>query len=98
MIETGKAIDNSLFIDNDGIPYLFFDHFNDGLNIWGAELKENLLEIKPGTMHKCIHVSQEWEEALQEVNAVYLAFFDHLVGPDTRLYFPDMCLLQEVHA
>jgi len=68
MIENEKAIDNSLFIDDDGTPYLFFDRFNDGLNIWVAELEENLLEIKPGTMHKCIHVSQEWEEVWPRVN------------------------------
>ncbi|SHJ80305.1 Glycosyl hydrolases family 43 [Tangfeifania diversioriginum] len=68
MIENEKAIDNSLFIDGDGTPYLFFDRFNDGLNIWVAELEENLLEIKPGTMHKCINVSQEWEEVWPRVN------------------------------
>ena len=34
MIEDEKCIDNSLFIDTDGKPYLFFDRFNDGLNIW----------------------------------------------------------------
>ncbi len=68
MIETEKAIDNSLFIDDDGTPYLFFDRFNDGLNIWVAELEENLIDIKPGTMHKCINVSQEWEEVWPRVN------------------------------
>lgn len=68
MIEGEKAIDNSLFIDDDGKPYLFFDRFNDGLNIWVAELEENLLEIKPETMVKCIHVSQPWEEVWPRVN------------------------------
>lgn len=68
MIEGEKAIDNSLFIDDDGKPYLFFDRFNDGLNIWVAELEENLLEIKPETMVKCIHVSQPWEEIWPRVN------------------------------
>lgn len=68
MIETEKTIDNSLFIDDDGKPYLFFDRFNDGLNIWVAELEENLLEIKQETMQKCINVSQEWEEVWPRVN------------------------------
>ncbi len=36
MIAGEKCIDNSLFIDDDGKPYLFFDRFNDGLNIWVA--------------------------------------------------------------
>ncbi|MDR2040157.1 MAG: glycoside hydrolase family 43 protein [Bacteroidales bacterium] len=68
MIENEKCIDNSLFIDDDGKPYLFFDRFNDGLNIWVAELTDDLLEIKPETMHPCIHVSQEWETVWPRVN------------------------------
>jgi len=68
MIEDEKCIDNSLFIDDDGRPYLFFDRFNDGLNIWVAELEENLIDIKPETMHKCINVSQEWEKVWPRVN------------------------------
>lgn len=68
MIEDEKCIDNSLFIDDSGKPYLFFDRFNDGLNIWSAELEDNLQNIKPGTMKKCIHVSQPWEEVWPRVN------------------------------
>jgi beta-xylosidase len=68
MIEGEKCIDNSLFIDDDDKPYLFFDRFNDGLNIWVAELEENLINIKPETMHKCINVSQEWEKVWPRVN------------------------------
>ena len=63
-----KCIDNSLFIDDDGTPYLFFDRFNDGLNIWVAELEKDLMTIKKETMHPCIHVSQEWEEVWPRVN------------------------------
>ncbi|MFZ5431501.1 MAG: glycoside hydrolase family 43 protein [Bacteroidota bacterium] len=68
MIENEKCIDNSLFIDDDGKPYLFFDRFNDGLNIWVAELEADLITVRPGTMHKCIHVSQPWEEIWPRVN------------------------------
>ena len=68
MIEGEKCIDNSLFIDDNGKPYLFFDRFNDGLNIWVAELEDNLLNIRPETMHKCINVSQPWEEVWPRVN------------------------------
>lgn len=68
MIEGEKCIDNSLFIDDDGKPYLFFDRFNDGLNIWLAELEDNLLNLKPETMHKCINVSKPWEEVWPRVN------------------------------
>ena len=68
MIADEKCIDNSLFIDDNGKPYLFFDRFNDGLTIWVAELEDNLTEIKKETMHKCIHVSQAWEEVWPRVN------------------------------
>ena len=63
-----KSIDTSLFIDDDGTPYLFFDRFNDGLNIWVAELEKDLMTIKKETMHPCIHVSQAWEEVWPRVN------------------------------
>lgn len=68
MLDSEKAIDNSLFIDDDGKAYLFFDRFNDGLNIWVAELNDDLLSIKTETMHPCIHVSQAWEEVWPRVN------------------------------
>ena len=68
MIEDEKCIDNSLFIDDDGTPYLYFDRFNDGLNIWVAELEDDLETIKEGTLTKCINVSQPWEEVWPRVN------------------------------
>ncbi|WP_339739009.1 glycoside hydrolase family 43 protein [uncultured Sunxiuqinia sp.] len=68
MIEDEKCIDNSLFIDDDGTPYLLFDRFNDGLNIWVAELEDDLIQIKPETMTKCVNVSQAWEEVWPRVN------------------------------
>lgn len=68
MIDGEKCIDNSLFIDDDGKAYLFFDRFNDGLNIWVARLSDNLLAILPETLHRCIHVSQPWEEVWPRVN------------------------------
>ncbi len=68
MIDDEKCIDNTLFIDDTGKAYLFFDRFNDGLNIWSAELEDNLLNIKKETMKKCINVSQPWEEVWPRVN------------------------------
>lgn len=68
MIDGEKCIDNSLFIDDDGKPYLFFDRFNDGLNIWVAELEDDLITLKTETMKKCINVSQPWEKVWPRVN------------------------------
>ena len=67
MIEGEKAIDNSLFMD-EGKPYLLFCRFNDGLNIWVAELEDDLITMKKETIHKCINVSQKWEEVWPRVN------------------------------
>lgn len=63
-----KNIDNHLFIDDDGRAYLFFDRFNDGLNIWVADLADDLQSIKPETMTKCVAVSQDWERCEGRVN------------------------------
>lgn len=68
MIADEKAIDNSLFIDDDGTPYLSFVRFNDGNNIWIAELEEDLVTLKKETMRPCMHVSQAWEEVWPRVN------------------------------
>lgn len=68
MIEDEKCIDNSLFIDDDGTPYLTFVRFNDGNNVWIAELEDDLKTLKKETMKKCIHVSQPWEEVWPRVN------------------------------
>ena len=67
IIENEKCIDNSLVFDN-GIPYMLFNRFNDGIVIWIAEMEDNLMEIKPETMVQCIHVSQPWEEIWPRVN------------------------------
>lgn len=68
IIENEICIDNSLFIDDDGTPYLFFCRFNDGLNVWMAEMNDDLLTIKDETMRPCIHTSQQWEQIWPRVN------------------------------
>ncbi len=68
MIANEKCIDNTLFIDDDGKAYTYFDRFNDGLNIWVAELESDLQTIKMATLKKCINVSQPWEEIWPRVN------------------------------
>jgi beta-xylosidase len=57
-----KSIDSSLFVDEDGTPYLFFVRFNDGNNVWVAQLNNDYVTLKTETLHPCIHVSQSWEQ------------------------------------
>lgn len=67
MIGWEKCIDNTLFIDDDGSKYMFFDRFNDGLNIWSVKLNDDM-SIDKNTLRPCIHVSQKWEEVWPRVN------------------------------
>lgn len=68
MIADEKCIDSSLFIDDDGTAYLSFVRFNDGNNIWIAELEKDFITIKRETLRPCIHMSQKWEEVWPRVN------------------------------
>ena len=64
-----KGIDNSLFIDKDGKPYLFWVNFTEsGLQSWVAELEEDCSTIIEGTEKMCIATSQEWEKVWPSVN------------------------------
>jgi beta-xylosidase len=68
MLPDEKSIDNSLFIDDDGTPYMVFDRFNDGLNIWIARLEPDLVTLRTETLTPCIRMSQAWEEVWPTVN------------------------------
>lgn len=61
------CIDNTLFTDDDGRHYMYYDRFNDGNNIWVAELEPDLRRLRPGTERKCLCVSQPWERRMGRV-------------------------------
>ncbi|MDR1682846.1 MAG: family 43 glycosylhydrolase, partial [Candidatus Symbiothrix sp.] len=64
-----KAIDHSLFIDDDGKAYLFFVRFTDGNAIWTAELENDYKTIKNNTLHLCFAANTSgWEADLGKVN------------------------------
>lgn len=56
-----KGIDSSLFIDDDGTPYIFFDRFTNGNVIWVAQLENDWTTIKEETLTMCIEATQKWE-------------------------------------
>lgn len=64
----GNGIDNTLFIDSDGTPYLFWVKFNSGNEIWSAKLESDLMTVIPQTESFCIRMSQEWEREWPAVN------------------------------
>ena len=56
-----KSIDTSLFIDDDGTPYLYFVRFTDGNVIWVAQMTDDLMKIKKETLSECIKAEEPWE-------------------------------------
>ena len=68
MLGDEKCIDSSVFFDDDGKVWLFFVRFTDGNCIWMCQLEDDLMTLKAETLHKCINVSQAWENLLGRVN------------------------------
>jgi len=62
-----KCIDSSIFVDDNGTPYIYFVRFTDGNVIWGAELEKDLVTIKEGTLTECIKVTEDWEKVMGKV-------------------------------
>jgi GH43 family beta-xylosidase len=56
-----KGIDTSLFIDDDGTPYLYYVRFTGGNVIWVAEMNDDLKSIKTETLTRCISAESQWE-------------------------------------
>ena len=68
LIGDEKCIDSSVFFDDNGKVYIFFVRFTDGNCIWMAELGDDLITPKAGTLKKCFAVSQSWENKQGRVN------------------------------
>lgn len=63
-----KGIDNTLYIDDDGTPYIFWVRFDHANVIWMAELEKDLVTIKEDTKHFCFRAEQDWEKAMGSIN------------------------------
>jgi GH43 family beta-xylosidase len=61
-------IDPHVFRDDDGKYYFYYVAFNNGNEIWGAELNPDLLTINPNTMRRMIAPDQDWEKHRANVN------------------------------
>lgn len=68
MIPDTHAIDNTIFIDDDGTPYIFYVLIRNGFQIRVAELENDLTTIKPNTATTCIRPKQRWERMEGIVN------------------------------
>jgi len=92
-MRTEKSIDSSFFMDDDGKAYLFFVRFTNGNVIWCAELEDDRMTLKEGTMKMCIEASTGWEVVRDKVaegpsvfkhNGVYYLIYsaNHYESPD----------------
>ena len=58
-------IDNSLFVDDDGKPYLLFSRFNrkayEGMQIFIAELENDRTTLREDTLRLCVKSDAPWE-------------------------------------
>ncbi|MBQ6474320.1 MAG: glycoside hydrolase family 43 protein [Victivallales bacterium] len=61
LIADEYTIDNTLFIDDDGKPYMFFVRGYYGSNIWSVELEADCLRIVPETLRYHSRPWQAWE-------------------------------------
>ncbi len=68
MLPEQHTIDNTLFIDDDGTPYLFYVHIKKGFHIKMAELERDLTTIKHESIKSCITPRQKWERLEGKVN------------------------------
>lgn len=68
LIGSEKCIDSHVFFDDDGKAYVFFVRFTDGNCIWQAELEDDYITPRKGTLYKCFAVSQSWEDKMGRVN------------------------------
>lgn len=62
-----KGIDSSLFIDEDGTPYIYFVRFTNGNEIWAARLEDDWMTIREETLTKCVTASDPWETVMGKV-------------------------------
>ena len=67
LIPDERTIDNSLFIDKDGTPYMFFVRLVNRNSIWCMEMTQDLLHVKPETMVFCLKAEQPWERVEGDV-------------------------------
>ncbi len=70
LIPDEYSIDSSLFIDDDGKPYLFFARSpnRNGSEIWSVELEADLMHVIPETFRYHARPWQAWERKESYIN------------------------------
>ena len=69
MCETESRIDNTLFIDDDGQAYTYFNRWGQqgGSEVWGAKLKEDYQTICEDTLFRVLGAEEPWETIMDRI-------------------------------
>ncbi|MEO0417211.1 MAG: family 43 glycosylhydrolase, partial [Verrucomicrobiota bacterium] len=55
-------IDAHIFEDDDGRNYFYYVTFDKGNQIWGGELNDDMVTVKPGSLKLMVKPDQPWEQ------------------------------------
>lgn len=55
-------IDAHVFRDDDGRYYFYYVHFNRGNEIWGGELNDDMVTVRPESLRLMVRADQPWEQ------------------------------------
>ena len=61
-----NAIDGHIFIDDDGRAYLYYVCWQNTYGIYGCELNDDMVSVKPGTTKLLIKPEDAWETTVTE--------------------------------
>ncbi|MEM9479320.1 MAG: family 43 glycosylhydrolase [Verrucomicrobiota bacterium] len=86
-------IDAHVFQDEDDKSYFYYVKFNNGNEIWGGELNDDMVSVKPDTLRMMVKPDQPWEqhegrivegpEILKQKGVYYLTYSgSHFESPE----------------
>lgn len=101
-----RAIDSSVFIDDDGTAYMYFVRFTGGNVIWCAKLADDWMTIIPETLKRCIAAELPWERRKDRVaegpcvlkkDGIYYLIYsaNHFLSQDYGVGYATSCDPQE---
>lgn len=61
MLPESLRIDGHVFEDDDGRRYFYYVTFNNGNEIWGGRLNDDMRRVDPGSLRMMLRADQPWE-------------------------------------
>ncbi len=60
-------IDGHVFKDDDGQYYFYYVHFNNGNEIWGGKLNDDMISVDESSLKMMVRPDQAWEQHMARV-------------------------------